>query len=140
MSTMLPAGEPSVWGKIINREKAQHNKDFSGLQFERGITPTDIDMFVEFNDEIFIFGELKSKGKEGPGGQQKAFERLVDALGQVKKTILLIAEHECETDIDIPTATCLVKKYRLRGKWRIPQSAITVREAIEKFKTPRRVS
>ena len=134
MSNPLPSYEPLIRGKIVNRKKAQHIKDFSGLQFERGITPTDIDLFVEFDNETFVLGEIKSKDKEPPGGQRIAFERLADALSQVKKTIFLIAEHECELDIDIPTADCLVKKYRLHGNWIKPRSNTTVRQAIEKFK------
>ena len=123
----------TIRGAIRNPEHARQLRDFSGLQFERGITPTDIDGFVEFNGEVFIFFELKHIKGKMPSGQRMALERLVDAIAPPRKAILLIGRHETGMGDLIATADCRVAAYRYNGQWHTPQSLISLRDAIEKF-------
>jgi len=104
-------------GKIQNRKRAKQIKDFSGLRWDK-ITPTDLDAFVEFDNQIFIFIELKYREKQIDGGQKLAFERLVDIVGKEKEAILIVARHEVDDpEKDIDAANCEVIKYRFREKW-----------------------
>jgi hypothetical protein len=119
-------------GKIKNREYAMQINDFSGLLFDGGITPTDIDMFVEFGDEIFIFGEIKYNGFEMPKGQKLALRRLCDVCFEAKReSVLLVISHDSDGDVNV--ASSPVVKYRYEKRWHIPQSPTNVRQAIEKI-------
>lgn len=65
-------------GVIRNREYAKQLKDFSGLRYGK-ITPTDIDGFLDFGDQLFVVVEGKHAGSAIQTGQRLALERLVDA-------------------------------------------------------------
>lgn len=122
-------------GIIRYRDRARQIKDFSGLRFERGITPTDIDCFVEFNNELFIFCELKHKGAEMPYGQRLSLERLSDAINKAGyKSIVLVAEHESPVGEDIPAHEAIVTEYRADGRWTEPMGKKTLREAMDIIK------
>lgn len=120
-------------GKIRNPAIASQLRDYSGLQFCRGITPTDIDGFVEFDDKVFFFIELKQQNATLPKGQKLALERLVDAIAPPREAILLIARHTTEQGQQIQADESLVSTYRYKRQWRKPQRETTVREAITKF-------
>ncbi|MDO9541478.1 MAG: hypothetical protein Q7J98_04040 [Kiritimatiellia bacterium] len=119
-------------GKIRNREWASRLKDFSGLRFGK-ITPTDIDGFLDFNDQVFIFVEVKHGASMPQTGQRLALERLCDACerGGIL-SLVIIASHCAEGDIYV--ATLPVTFIRLKGIWRKPHRPLTVREAIDDFK------
>jgi hypothetical protein len=118
-------------GKIRNREFAQQLKDFSGLRFGK-ITPTDIDGFMDFGDNVFIFIETKHGTAPLPYGQKLALARLCDAsVVAGKASVVLIAHHQDPGDIDV--ANLPVDEIRMSGKWRKPKKAMNVREAIESF-------
>lgn len=119
-------------GKIINRERAKQLRDFSGLRFGN-ITPTDIDAFFEIGNNLFIFIEIKYESSELPRGQKLAFERLIDVVGENKKAIFIICEHEEEIEQDIDLASCRVREYRTKKEWKILENEMTVKELIDKF-------
>lgn len=119
-------------GKIRNREQAQQIRDFSGLRWGT-ITPTDIDGFFEINNELFVFIEIKFKGKNLPYGQKLALERLIDILQKDKKAILIIAKHNENPEDDINAAACEVVQYRFRGKWVIPTRRFKLKEFCDSF-------
>jgi len=102
-------------GKIRNREYSTQVRDFSGLRFGN-ITPTDIDGLIEYQDKAYVFIETKYRDSKLPDGQRLAFERLCDDLQRVKPTLLIIASHETDGDIDV--AETKVTEYRFKGKWR----------------------
>jgi glycerophosphoryl diester phosphodiesterase len=120
-------------GKIHHREQATRIKDYSGLRYGK-ITPTDIDGFLDFNDKIFVFIELKKGDSLPPYGQRLALERLCDACEKAgKSSLVLIASHDAAGDID--AANLPVVQIRLHGKWRKPIRPMTVRRAIDDFLT-----
>lgn len=124
-------------GVIRNRDWGKQLRDFSSLIFERGITPTDIDAFIEFDNEIFIFIEAKHGGSSMQRGQQLALERLTDAieLNDDKHSILIIATHDIPHDKDIELGNCLVSRYRQEGKWNtIGHLGFDVRTVINMFR------
>lgn len=125
--------DDSSRGVIRNRDAAKRLRSFASLRYG-SITPTDIDVYAEFQDKLFVFTEAKNVGVSMPRGQQLALERLVDRIeksGAV--SCLLVASHDRgEDDVDVGGA--LVTKYRFRGKWLFPQEQITVRQAVDKLR------
>jgi hypothetical protein len=123
-------------GVIRNPDIAQILQDFSGLRFERGITPTDIDGFVEFEDDVYIIIETKYRDTRLSGGQRKALERLCDRIGDSRRCLLIVAKHEVQPCMKefIKVAECEVTEYRSRGRWFNPVRTITVRQIIDKYR------
>ena len=120
-------------GVIRNKEIASMLRDFSGLRFHNGITPTDIDGFFDFGDSFFVFFELKYSDAPLPYGQLLALQRLADTVAKVKPAVLIIASHTAEPGEMIDAAGSIVRRYRYKGKWFHPQKQTTLREAVEKF-------
>ena len=118
-------------GVIRNKKFALQVRDFSGLRFGN-ITPTDIDMLIEYKNKAFIYGETKYKNAEIPYGQELALERLCDVSHDANKpSIAIISSHESEGDIDM--AQTVVTKYRFRKKWYLPEQITTMRELVQRF-------
>ena len=118
-------------GVIRNREFAQQIRDFSGLRYGK-ITPTDIDAFMDFGNQAFVFIEAKHGDAPLPYGQRLALERLCDATAKAGiKALVLIARHDTQDDIDF--AALPVSQIRLNGKWRKTNTPQTVRSAIDGF-------
>ena len=115
-------------GVIRNREYATQIRDFSGMQWNN-VTPTDIDGFVEFWDEIFIIVEAKHGHSTPPQGQLLALERLTDALeAGGKLSYCLLCSHNTSGDIDY--ASLPVTRYRFRKEWHTPITGISVANMI----------
>ena len=120
-------------GAIHTPSRAKQLIDYSGMLFDRGITPTDIDGFIEFNDEISVFLEFKFGETEMPFGQRLALERLVDDCSEKKEAMLLVATHDTDPEDQIQAHSCSVTMYRYKGKWHQPREPVTVRKAVERF-------
>jgi hypothetical protein len=123
-------------GIIRNEKQAQVLRDFSGLRFERGITPTDIDGFVEFADDVYVLIESKYTGSSLGGGQRKALERLTDCISHMRNSILIVCNHGVnpETGQKIDVGACIVQEYRTTKKWHKPTTEITVRRLIDLYR------
>lgn len=121
-------------GMIRNKARAGQFNDFRGLRWGK-ITPTDTDGFLDFQDKLFVWIEVKCRGAAMSEGQRKSLERRCDACQKDKRaSYVLVATHNCPVDEDINVAVLSVLKYRHKGKWRKPKSDITMREAIEKMR------
>ena len=119
-------------GVIQHRDRARQILDFHGLQYERGITPTDIDLFLDFENKAFVFGEIKHRDTQLTYGQRLALERLVDACPIT--SILFIARHnidDCEQDVDV--SILYVDEYRWERVWKDVVKQETVRQFIDRF-------
>lgn len=111
----------------------QQIRDFRGLQFPNKITPTDIDLFIEFNNRVFVIGEIKFSDSKLYYGQKLALERLTDCIDESKIVVLFIATHQNNPEDIIPVADCPVKEYRFRKQWIVPHKPFKVREFIDWF-------
>lgn len=119
-------------GVIRNRSAAQQLRDFSGLRFGR-ITPTDIDAYMEFGGQLFVFIEAKYGTAMLPRGQELALERLVDAIHSPpdRRAIALVVSHDTQGG-DVSFADTRVQRYRWGGEWRAPlQSGLLLKDAVE---------
>ncbi len=107
-------------GKIGNVARATQLRDFSGLRFARGITPTDVDCMLEFDNKAYVLIEAKSNGAEVPYGQRTALSRYINDfhLDRVeKKAVLIIATHNIPPDQPIPFADIEVLEVFEHGQW-----------------------
>lgn len=122
-------------GEVFNEERLKQSLLFTGMERMRGITPTDIDMVIEYGGKAFFYGECKTEGKEMPHGQRKLYERAVDfnnKAGIISAAILFT--HNVPTPEPIIAKDQMVKKVYFQGKWTdVSTSNITVLDAIIKF-------
>ena len=121
-------------GKIRHRDWARRLRDFSGLRFGM-ITPTDIDGFIDYRNEIFFLIEVKKECAEMPRGQELALERLCDATirGGVR-SFVLVASYRPGPDIDedIDVANARLMRVRMDCTWKDVDNGITVRRFIDR--------
>jgi hypothetical protein len=114
-------------GEIRNRERAGQLIDFRGLRFNR-ITPTDIDGFIDFGNELFVVLEYKCGGAPLPQGQRLALERYASAAKV--PCYVLIGEHE-NTSGDIDGANSHLREYWNGCAWRAPKTDLTIKQAVD---------
>lgn len=121
----------TIRGKIRDKDKAMHVRDYSGLRYGR-ITPTDIDGFLDFGGTVFVFLEIKHGGSEPPRGQLLALERLCDACeSATRKSYLIIASHSTPEDEEIDAANSIVIRVRCDKKWYTRPENETVKQCID---------
>jgi hypothetical protein len=106
-------------GVITNRDRASQLRDFSGLRIPgTNITPTDIDMLIEYHNKYFFFAETKYRDAMILSGQKLALERLCDAAHRSGKlSIAFITRHTAEIGEDIDMAMTEVEEYRWNFHW-----------------------
>lgn len=121
-------------GVIKYRQRSEQIKDYGGMLFGN-ITPTDIDGLIEYHGKGYIIIELKLRDTPLAYGQRLALERLTDDLnGAGKATICIIAGHNIDNPTeDIDVANAIVREYKFREKWQVPNSQYNIKHFIENF-------
>ena len=76
----------------------------------RNICPTDIDMFIDYNGQAFIYGDAKNGDVDVSYGQKLAYENVV-------------------------AKDCIISEYYISKFWHKPKNEITLKEGIEKLET-----
>mgnify|MGYP003685872581 CR=1 FL=1 len=95
-------------GTIQYRDRMSQVKDFGNLHLN-GYTPTDIDFIYDVAGEVFVIGELKSKGARLPMGQLRMLTGLMRGLMEAgKEVVVLVGEHDTEPTEDIDVGNVLV--------------------------------
>ena len=90
-------------GAIKYLERYKQLISYEGMVRHRGITPTDIDGFIDYSGNVFLYLECKLLSKELDYGQRMALENVVkshDACG--KKGCAAIFRHNLKPDELIP--------------------------------------
>lgn len=104
-------------GGILHRKRIGQVKDFAGLEWG-SITPTDIDMSLDFQGKLFVFVDFKYKDAPFPDGQRKHLEYLVDAIAKGgAKAVACVAIHGQEIGQDIACKSAIVESRYYLGKW-----------------------
>lgn len=126
----------SIRGKMSYRERGRQINDFSGLVFERNITPTDIDAMIDFAGKLFVYIELKYGNAPMPPGQRRALEAAVKSHNAAKnKAFAILARHTVENpEDDVDVSIVMVDSYYNGKSWRPPLEPLTVREAVDAIK------
>ena len=114
--------------KIRDAEKMKQGVSFDGFQWGK-IYPTDCDMYLELEDKLFVFGELKYCGVDIPTGQRIALQNAVNAINanEGKRAYLLKidwTEDNLTADDMVDLATCKISRV-FHGRWRTPPMPLT---------------
>lgn len=118
-------------GKWHTPARAAQERDYSGLRFERGITPSDIDAVIDFNNRLWILIEMKVAGVPLPAGQRLMLARLCESLSRITPTFLLIAEHNTPASRPIDAGALWVMEMYDGSHWRQATRPATVRQIID---------
>lgn len=129
--------EGPMKGQIYNKARSNQKNDYSGLLYDKTMTPTDLDGLIEFKNRGYIFMEIKYRNNLLPIGQRLAIERLVlDTAKSGKKSIALVVEHYIDDPlVDVPVADCILREYFYSDKkvWLRPKNIVTSKEYVFKF-------
>lgn len=118
-------------GTIQCKKRMHQVVRFEGIRFG-SITPTDIDLSLDYQKKVFVFCEFKLKGTEIQDGQRMHLEALVDGLGY--DAIAFICEHEVDdVSQDVIAAEAKVISYYYYGEWHKAENNRTVKWCIEWF-------
>lgn len=124
-------------GTYANPNRGKQLLRFDGMRYPDNITPTDIDAFIEFKNQILVFFEAKLKNKEVPLGQRLALERLVQNAKQAgKHAIAIIGEHDVEdTQKDVFLKDLNVREvYRSENlRWKPPKRPMKAKELADMY-------
>ena len=120
-------------GVIKFRERKKQILDFSGIRFGN-ITPTDIDVFIEYHNKCYVIIEVKYGYAEILFGQKLALERMCDDFEKVgKPSVFIISRHEIDNpEEDVKLAKAIASKCYFRKKWTDIHNE-TTEEVIRRF-------
>jgi hypothetical protein len=115
-------------GKLRNPEFRYQEIDYSGLRIGK-CTPSDIDFMMEFNNKLFIAGELKYGTAQMQYGQETLLTRMAD--GHKIPFFILLVHHTTPATEAIDAGNCKVSMYysNQTHKWITPNNQ-TVKELI----------
>lgn len=123
--------------KIRNPYRMRQLIDFTGLELEGGIYPTDIDGLIEYHDQEYILIEVKYGKAKVPFGQRLAIERMVDDFTKIgKPAVAIVCEHTVkDAGKHVVAAACKVREIYYGGehRWRKTEKQMTVREFVDNF-------
>ena len=124
-------------GVIYNTGRKQQIVSFKNLVYGT-ITPTDIDMVIEYHNKGYVICEVKYRETPVPNGQKLALERMVIDFGKTKQAIAIVVEHDVENvNEQIDAAQCIVREVFISGKgeskWRPLNRRVNLKQAIDLF-------
>lgn len=121
-------------GEIRNEENFKQPLLFTGIIRHRGISPTDIDMCIEYNGNAILLFEFKHYKSELTTGQRLLLERLVDCYQSENKIAAAILVYHYNDAIEpIIAKNQFIDSVYTNGKWTKYNNLTTVEEIIEKF-------
>lgn len=116
---------------ITNRKKAKQLLAFDDMFYGR-CSPTDIDFSIDFQQKVFIFGEVKTKGRPLTLGQRIHLEGLCNAiaLGGLDAYAVLCSHDTSDCEEDVHVSEAYIEKVYYQGQWITSKSKINVGEWI----------
>jgi hypothetical protein len=118
---------------IRNSKQVRQTIDFTGVQSGK-IHPTDIDVVLEFDNEVLILMEVKRKGNIIPTGQRLVLERIANSW-HTNKSVVFYVTHDFKNDEkDIPLHKCNVESIYLNKKWKPAKQDINLIDCLKGFK------
>jgi len=111
---------------VRNKQLMSQIIDFNGLLYGK-CRPTDIDLSLDFNKEVFIFAELKFRGTALTLGQRIHLMGLVDAIeAGGRMAYAVVSWHETPKGEDIQARDSVVKNVYFEGAWHPQESDVTL--------------
>lgn len=119
-------------GVVLYPQRQKQPVWFTGLVYERGISPTDIDGVLDFGGKLFIVFELKYLDADLPQGQRIALERICDGLQRGgSESWVLVGWHVVPSEEPAEAGDATLSEYRVNGEWMAAQRHISLRDAID---------
>ncbi len=117
---------------IRNSKQVKQTIDFTGIESGK-IHPTDIDVVLEFDNDVLKLMEVKRKGNKIPTGQRLVLERIADSW-HTNKVVVLYVTHSFDNDNkDIPLDKCNVESVYLNKEWKQGKREITLIDTLKGF-------
>ncbi|MDB4397745.1 hypothetical protein N9237_05375 [Akkermansiaceae bacterium] len=117
---------------IRNSNQVKQTIDFTGIESGK-IHPTDIDVVLEFNNEVLILMEVKRKGNKIPTGQRLVLERIANSWHTDKVVVLYVTHNFKNDNKDIPLKECNVESIYLGRVWKESKRQISLVDTIKGF-------
>ena len=119
-------------GEIYNEDAFKQPMLYSGMTYERNISPSDWDFFLEFNGNLFIYGE----GKRIPGdltrGQKSSIEHVCNSHNKAgHKAVGFLYQHNVPAPMPVYVKDQTVSKCFWDGQWKDTPKKPTVAEFID---------
>ena len=111
--------------------------DFVGLErdkIRKGIIPTDIDGFIDYGGNAFIYFDAKFGDADVPVGQRKAYENIVKSHRKAgNKATAFIFRHNIPCEESVIAKDGIVDEVYTENGWTRFESEITVKDLIQKI-------
>jgi hypothetical protein len=117
---------------IRNSNQVKQTIDFTGIESGK-IHPTDIDVVLEFDNEVLILMEVKRKGSKIPTGQRLVLERIANSWHTDKVVVLYVTHNFKNDNKDIPLKECNVESIYLGRVWKESKRQISLVDTIKGF-------
>tara|TARA_R110000822_G_scaffold309173_1_gene438211 strand:+ start:67 stop:462 length:396 start_codon:yes stop_codon:yes gene_type:complete len=117
---------------IRNTKQVKQSIDFTGIQSGK-IHPTDIDVVLEFDNEVLILMEVKRKGNLILTGQRLVLERIANSWHNDKCVVLYVTHNFKNDDKDIPLRDCNVESIYLKRSWKEAKRDINLTDCLKGF-------
>ena len=103
---------------IYNPEKFHRKVSFANLPHVGRCSPSDIDFFMEINqDQRFMIGDFKEQGKQLEDGQKWLLENAVNAFEEYGYASIAFLAWHGENDMLVDAASAMVAAFYSRGGW-----------------------
>lgn len=117
---------------IRNSKQVKQTIDFTGVESGK-IHPTDIDVVLEFNNEVLILMEVKRKGNKIPIGQRLVLERIAYSWHTDKSVVLYVTHNFKNDEKDIPLSECNVDSIYINKEWKDAKQEISLKDTLRAF-------
>ena len=107
-------------GTVFNDGAFRQQVIYEGLTLPPGISPTDFDAVLEFNDKLWLIFEVKREGTYMGVGQRLAYERTIQSINTCygKFAMGFLAWHNVPDGEDVQLKDCIVHQwYNGTGDW-----------------------
>tara|TARA_R110000751_G_scaffold71117_1_gene143879 strand:- start:712 stop:1107 length:396 start_codon:yes stop_codon:yes gene_type:complete len=117
---------------IRNTKQVRQTIDFTGIESGK-IHPTDIDVVLEFDNEVLILMEVKRKGNLIPIGQRLVLERIANSWHTNKVVVLYVTHNFKNDNKDIPLSECNVDSIYINKEWKDAKQEINLKNTLKGF-------
>jgi hypothetical protein len=117
---------------IRNTKQVKQSIDFTNIESGK-IHPTDIDVVLEFDNEVLILMEVKRKGNKIPTGQRLVLERIANSWSTQKAVVLYVTHNFKNDSKDIPLKDCQVDAVYLDKVWKPAKQEISLINCLKGF-------
>lgn len=128
---MFNYNEEKIIAEVYNEGAFNQKLLFSGMVYLRNISPTDIEIFIDFGGKLFVYGEAKKAPYKLTKGQKSALEHQVNShLKANNVAIAFYFQHNVLYPEPILAKDQLVTEVYWDRVWRPTIKPMTVHELI----------